>query len=92
MSELFEPPAWVTDAFEKARDLARESNAFWFDQLGDHGLFGGFQVRPTGISPNILFVSTLFGGRSLTGTAEEVAAGSRAYVLSRRRGRAKEAA
>ena len=87
MTDEFEAPAWVTEAFVKAEDLARASNAFWLEQLGDPGLFGGFQVEPTGSHPNILFVSTLFGGRSLTGTADQVTEGSRAYVLSRRRGR-----
>ncbi len=88
----FEAPAWVTEAFAKASELARESNAFWLEQLGEPGLFGGFQVNPVGDDKLILFESVLFGGRSLTGTAEQVTEGSRAYVLSRRRGRGKAAA
>jgi hypothetical protein len=88
----FEAPTWVTEAFAKAAEISRESNAFWLAELGEPGTFGGFQVRPTGTPACVLFESVLFGGRSVTGTAEQVAAASRAYVLSRRRGRPKEAA
>jgi alkanesulfonate monooxygenase SsuD/methylene tetrahydromethanopterin reductase-like flavin-dependent oxidoreductase (luciferase family) len=91
MIDRFESPAWVTEAFTKAGELAREANAFWLEQLGDLGQFGGFQIRPSGTQQDVLFQSVLFGGRSLVGSAEQVAAGSREYVLSRRPGRAKEA-
>ena len=85
-------PEWVQDAFARADDLARDSNAFWLEQLGDPGLFGGFQVIPVGDDREERFESMLYGGRTLTGTAQEITAGSRAFVLSRRRGRNKGAA
>lgn len=81
-------PAWVIEAFAKAKQLADEANAFWAEMLGDPGLFGGFQVTPGGDEKVMLFESVLYGGRSFVGTADEVRAAQRAYIASRKRGKA----
>lgn len=92
MSDAFESPDWVVAAFAQARAIAERTNAFWLEHLGDPGLFGGFHVEPEGDDREMLFISTLYGGRSVKGTAVEIESCSREYVLSRRCGRAKEAA
>ena len=77
----------VLARFRTAQQLAHESNAYWQAKLGDPGLLGGFQVEPLNAESNgsPAFVSILYGGRCLVGTAEELRAGSREYVDSRRR-------
>ena len=86
------PPPWIEAALHTARVLQVGGNARWAQSLGELGPFGGFQVEAvTGAgldalgNPPVFFQSTLFGGRSLVGTAREVVVAQRAFIASRRR-------
>lgn len=78
----------------QARALQVDVNELWAEKLGEHTALSGFQVEPFGIlledtaKKHPLFVSTLFGGRWLIGTAAQVRESCRLYVESRRRGKA----
>lgn len=78
----------------KARELQAEANELWEQKLGEHTDRSGFQVEPFGIlqadvnETHPLFVSTLFGGRWLIGTARQISASCADYIESRRRGKA----
>ncbi len=89
MSDDFPIPGWAELAAIKASTIQERTNAFWLEQLGELGQFGGFQVHTIGDEQTVTFRSVLYGGRSIVGDAREIQEGSRAYVLSRRRGRAK---
>lgn len=85
MSESY-TPAELSLACATAAQIQEHTNAYWIAKLGDPGPTGGFQVeaiaeRRDGYQ---LFVSTLYGGRSLVGTGSEIRQGSAAYVDSRR--------
>jgi hypothetical protein len=78
----------------QALELQTSTNALWAKQLGPHTDRSGFQVEPFGIlhedtkKHHPLFVSTLFGGRWLIGTATQVRESCEQYIESRRRGKA----
>lgn len=73
---------------EAAAYLQSDAAEMWLLSIGPHTATSGFQVEPVEFLDPVLglrpgFQSTLFGGRSVFGTAEHVRRCMRMYIASR---------